>query len=186
MFWVPSWLAQAEGGRSSSRRCRSSGRSRRKVHNKVSEEGRTHQSLMCCGVAPPLQEPCGPCGPCGPSRQARQGFTSLHTRIHKTRRGTRHNPHTWEICCCRLHLPLHAGPCKPCRARACPRLRTKLPGFASPTPTTDAPPWLCGTWPLYPYSMYLGQTDRPSGWRPPERVLDRVISEVSHSAISSW
>lgn len=126
-----------------------------KVH-KVGERDPSESDVLW-GRPSPLW-PCGPCGPCGPSRQARQGFTSPHTRILlHTRHGDTHTEHTHTHGLLLLPAPppAHAGPCKPCRAHACPRLRTKLPGFASP-----APNYRC-TWMWYPYRYPYG---RPLGW----------------------
>lgn len=113
-----------------------------KVH-KVRE--RTHQSLMCCGDAPPSLALWSP-----PVRPVKV------------------SPHLIHAYFCTQHMetlllpappPAHAGPCKPCRAHACPRLRTKLPGFASP-----APNYRC-TWMWYPY-RYPYSRDHLAGAAP--------------------
>lgn len=141
------FVAQAEPWKGR-RRCREGAQGER-------ERGtRTHQSLMCCGGAPPLSGALWSL----PVR-ARQGFTSPHTRILSVHEdmethtyGT--HPHHMGFLLLPAPPPAHAGPCKPCRGHACPRLRTKLPGFASP-----APNYRCN-WAAVPV-QYPG---RPPGW----------------------
>lgn len=113
-------------------------------------EGRTHQSLMCCGGRPSLSlsknEPCGPCGPCGPSRQARQGPSRFHLTsytytctLHKTRRRDKTQPTRMGF------LLLPAPPPAACRTMQAMQSTRLSPGSGPScrvsvrlAPTTDA------------------------------------------------